>query len=84
MGGQRMDRCVRAKARESHQSWEFAKGSFSLLQWLILLRWGWEHFIPAHQRLSFQLPFRQDWNKMSLMNHTTHSISTSTPWHFQP
>lgn len=41
MGG-RMERCVWSDTRESRQPWEFAKGSFSLLQWLIQLKWGWE------------------------------------------
>lgn len=44
--------------------------SFSLLQWLTLLKGCGGHSTPAHERLSFQSLFRQDWNKMSLVNHT--------------
>lgn len=54
--------------------------SFSLLQWLILLKWGRGHSTPTHERLSFQSLFRQYWNKMSLVNHT----ASPQPLHFQP
>lgn len=54
--------------------------SFSLLQWLILLKGGRGHSTPVHERLRFQSLFRQYWNKMSLVNHT----ASPQPLRFQP